>query len=516
MSRLREIWKILVNKVDKISLEEFRNSYGEEALEMAISPNPYFSIKEDYLRVNNWPKRFTNFESGKKDDELVEILIDYLKNGYRSKNIQIVEEIKSNLSIDDTRIYKTLGRKGYLKYNELPFFLTEEPISVNLQEENYERVDLTHLYSFSVDDDETIEVDDAISIDGNKVYIHVADVSSSLKISKNLHLLERVISLYLPEKNFYLLPTDVIEKLSLHNGVKNSLTLLFEFDENYKLKNYKFLRAKIKLKDRFNYKTFEKILLIEPFKKLLSISRKFQLMRLNNGGYNYVLPLKKFKIEENNLKYELIDLNSKSYFVISELMILYNYIASKLLKKNDFPAIYRNYEEKTSINLNENDPLYYYKIMNVFKSTILSSSPKPHYILGLDVYAQFTSPLRRIYDIINQEHLHRLLDNLQPIYSNEKIEEFIRIAVRVEKRKKFIQRNRLDFWTYVYLKENYKEKIIKGVVCRVNDKWSELFFPEFLITEKVYYKGLDIGRKVNCLIKDVDPFGCKMDIFIVK
>jgi len=226
MSRLREIWKILVNKVDKISLEEFRNLYGEEALEMAISPNPYFSIKEDYLRVNNWSKRFTNFESGKKDDELVEILIDYLKNGYRSKNIQIVEEIKSNLSIDDTRIYKTLGRKGYLKYNELPFFLTEEPISVNLQEENYERVDLTHLYSFSVDDDETIEVDDAISIDGNKVYIHVADVSSSLKISKNLHLLERVISLYLPEKNFYLLPTDVIEKLSLHNGVKNSLTLL--------------------------------------------------------------------------------------------------------------------------------------------------------------------------------------------------------------------------------------------------------------------------------------------------
>jgi hypothetical protein len=74
----------------------------------------------------------------------------------------------------------------------------------------------------------------------------------------------------------------------------------------------------------------------------------------------------------------------------------------------------------------------------------------------------------------------------------------------------------LDFWTYVYLKENYKDKIIKGVVCRVNDKWSELFFPEFLITEKVYYKGLDIGKKVNCLVKDVDPFGCKMDIFIVK
>jgi len=66
MSRLREIWEILINKVDKISLEEFRSSYGEEALEMAISPNPYFSIKENYLRVNNWPKRFTNFESGKK------------------------------------------------------------------------------------------------------------------------------------------------------------------------------------------------------------------------------------------------------------------------------------------------------------------------------------------------------------------------------------------------------------------------------------------------------------------
>lgn len=515
MDKLKEIWQHLVNKVDKISFEDFERTYGSEIFEMAITPNPYFSVRENYLRINNWSKRFTNFESGKKDEELANILVDFIRNGYRSEYAQIVDEIKNSLSIDDMRIYKALGRKGYLKYNELPFFYYEEPLRIELEDDQYQRIDLTNLYTFSVDE-ETIEVDDAISIDGNKIYIHVADVSSRIKISKNLSLLERVTSLYLPEQTFYLLPKDILENLSLHNGVKNSLTLLLEFDENLNLKSYKFLRAKIKIRDRFDYKSFEKILSIEPFKKLLTISRKFQLIRLNNGGYNITLPMKKFKIDGDDVKYELIDLNSKSYSVISELMILYNYLAAKFLKTNNFPAIYRNYEEKVEIDIDENDPLYYYKIMTMFKATILSPEPKPHNVMGLDVYAQFTSPLRRAYDIINQEQLHRAMNNLEPKYSPEKISEFIKIAIRVEKRRRLIQRNRIDFWTYVYIKKHFLEKQLKSVVCQSNDKWSELFFPQFLITERVYYKGLKVGERVNCIVKDVDPFGQKMEIFVVR
>ncbi|MEO0203220.1 MAG: RNB domain-containing ribonuclease, partial [candidate division WOR-3 bacterium] len=424
-------------------------------------------------------------------------------------------EIKSNLSIDDLRIYKVLGRKGYIKFNELPFFYYEEPLKINLDEDKYDRIDLTNVYTFSVDDD-TSEVDDAISIDGNKVYIHVADVSSRIKISRNLSLLERVISLYLPEKNFYLLPKDILENLSLYNGIKNSLTLLLEFDDNLNLRSYKFLRTRIKIRDTFNYKNFEKILSIEPFKKLLTISRKFQIMRLNNGGYNITIPMKRFRIKDEDVDYELVDLNSKSYSVISEFMILYNYLAARFLKSRKLPAIYRNYENKLEIDLDENEPLYYYKVMTMFKTTILSPEPKPHNIMGLDVYAQFTSPLRRVYDIINQEHLHRAIDNLEPVYNPEKLNEFIKIAIKVEKRRKLIQRSRIDFWTYVYIKKYFLEKQLKAVVCQVNDKWSELFFPQFLITEKVYYKGVRIGERVNCIIKDVDPFGNKMEIFVVR
>ncbi len=516
MNKLKEIWQQLVDRVDRISVEDFERIYGSELLELALKPNPYFSVREDYLRLNNWSKRFTNFESGKKDDELGNILTDYIKNGYNSCYIETVEEIKKDSTIDDLRIYRVLGRKGYLKYNELPFFYNEQPLNVVLNEDEYKRLDLTHLYTFSVDDENTIEVDDAISIDGNKVYIHVADVTSVLKLSKNLSLLERVISLYLPEKSFYLLPNNVIETLSLYNGTKKALTLLLEFDDALNLKSYKFLRTIIKVRDRFNYRDFEKILNMEPFKKLLVISRKFQLIRLNNGGYNITLPMKKFKIDGDDVKYELIDLNSKSYTVISELMILYNYVASRFLKKLEFPAVYRNYEEKVEINLDENDPLYYYKIMNAFKGTILSPFPKPHNVMGLDVYAQFTSPLRRVYDIINQEQLHRALDNLEPKYTAEKIQEFINVAVRIEKKRKTIQKSRLDFWIYVYIKKKFLEKKVKAIVCQVNEKWTELFFPQFLISERIYYKGLGVGKKVNCVIKDVDPFGNKMEIFIVK
>ncbi|MCS7244601.1 MAG: RNB domain-containing ribonuclease [candidate division WOR-3 bacterium] len=516
MEELKKVWKDLVNKkIELINYNEFEKMYGASMLEMVASPNPYFSIRENVIRVNSWAKRFTNFESGKKDEELALILSDYIRNGYKTEYLDIIEEIKSE-GTDDQRIYKTLGRKGYLYYKELPFFYREEPCNPIIVEDNYKRVDLRNLYTFSVDEEGTIEVDDAISINGNKVYIHVADVASSIKLYKNLSLLEKVMSLYLPEENFYLFSNKVIESFSLYKGDKKALTLVMEFDENLNLKSYNFIRTIISVKDRFDYKTFEKVLSIEPFKKLLTISRKFQLIRLNNGGYNINLPMKKFKIEDDSIHYELINLNSKSYTTISELMILYNYLASKLLRRLEFSAVYRNYEDKGQIQLDENDPLYYYKIMNLFKPTVLSSQPKAHTIMGLDVYAQFTSPLRRIYDIINQEQLHRALDNQEPVYHAEKIEEFIKVAVRIEKRKKNIQRDRLNFWTYVYLKKYHSERIISGVVSQANNKWSEIFFPKFLITEKVYYKGLEVGKKINCLIKNVDPFGNKMEIFIVK
>ena len=48
------------------------------------------------------------------------------------------------------------------------------------------REDLTHLKSFAIDNSDSSEADDAISFDGDIVWIHIADVASQVDIDSEL------------------------------------------------------------------------------------------------------------------------------------------------------------------------------------------------------------------------------------------------------------------------------------------------------------------------------------------
>ncbi len=523
-SRLKEVWEQLEGKVTYLSFEEFESKFGEELLEQAISPNPYFSVRDNLIRVNDIPKRFRNFESGKRDDELAQWLLDYLRKGKESAYASIVERIKSELNVTDQRIYVILGKKGLWNPTELPFFYKQsEPESFSLDEDPYKdvRKDLTKHYTFAVDDAETIEVDDAITILDNKLMIHIADVSAVVHRGSILdeHAKKLATSIYIPEGNMYMFPTKAIESMSLHGGVKPAITLIMEFDDELNLREFKFIRSYVQVKDRFTYDHFEKLLSIDPFKKLLRLARKLQVLRMERGGTYYVLPMKRIKLKEDgSIDYSLVDLTSKAYTVITELMILFNYLSAKLLASRSIPAIYRTQIQETKIELDERDPLYYYKLMTQFSPTFLSHEPSPHELLGLEVYAQFTSPIRRYYDIVNQRQLHAVLDGKNPPYDSDSIYELIHELIHTEKARKNIQKERLDFWTYEYIRRNYlnTEKLIRGVVAEAKERYSIIFFPYFLISERIYYRGLIVGSRVNCQVRKVDPYNKKMEIYVVK
>ncbi len=154
--------------------------------------------------------------------------------------------------------------------------------------------------------------------------------------------------------------------------------------------------------------------------------------------------------------------------------------------------------------------------MTTFKPTFLSPEPFPHSILGLEVYGQFTSPLRRYADLVNQRQLHSLLDERNPEYTKEEIEEIIQELIENERRRRMLQKDRLDFWTYEYIRRKLLGKVVRGVVAQTGEKYSVIFFPDFLISERVYYKGLPVGTPVNVQIKSVDPYNKRMEIFVIR
>ena len=522
MERLKQLWQEVQGKIEFMTFDEFESRFGSDILELIALPNPYFSIKGELVRINDIPRRYKNFESGKRDPEMVEWLTDYLRKGQDSQYIDIIREIKAALDVPDERFYVLLGKKGLWNPEELPFFYRQGEIEGEyaLDEDPYEseRVDLTKYYTFAVDDDDTIEVDDAISIADNKVMIHVADVASRVHRGNPLdeNVRKLATSIYVPEGKFYMFPRDIIEKLSLKKEKQRALTLIIEFDDELNVKSYRFVRSWVKLSDRFNYQKFERILNIDPFKKLLKIARRLQVKRMENGGVHYVLPAKKIELKNGDVSYRLVHMTSKAYTVITEFMIIYNYLAAKSLANAGYPAIYRTQVQDEPIDIDESDPLFRYKIMTTFKPTFLSPEPFPHSILGLEVYGQFTSPLRRYADLVNQRQLHSLLDERSPEYTKEEIEEIIQELIENERKRRMLQKDRLDFWTYEYIRRKLLGKVVRGVVAQTGEKYSVIFFPDFLISERVYYKGLPVGTPVNVQIKSVDPYNKRMEIFVIR
>jgi exoribonuclease-2 len=60
------------------------------------------------------------------------------------------------------------------------------------------REDLTHLKSFAIDNSDSSEADDAIGFDGDRVWIHIADVATQVNIDSELdgYALKRASNLY--------------------------------------------------------------------------------------------------------------------------------------------------------------------------------------------------------------------------------------------------------------------------------------------------------------------------------
>ena len=93
-------------------------------------------------------------------------------------------------------------------------YLNEE---LTLDFEEITREDLTHIKSFAIDNSDSSEVDDAISLDGERVWIHIADVASKVDIDSELddYAQKRASNLYLPDQTIHMLPPNLSSICSL-------------------------------------------------------------------------------------------------------------------------------------------------------------------------------------------------------------------------------------------------------------------------------------------------------------
>ena len=388
-------------------------------------------------------------------------------------------------------------------------------------------MDLTALSTYSIDDDGTEDVDDAISIssgtDGLLLAVHIADVAWFVEKGGALdeEALRRGESIYLPEGHVHMFPIELIMgRLSLFAGEPHrALSLLVYLDEELNITNYTLQNTKISVDRNLTYANAEQILRsTEEGGRLFDIAAQLRQRRIDSGGVVVDLPDLKVRVDAaGDIGVKKNYMTTPAHIVVAECMILANRLAGEYLKTRGVPTVYRYLAERVPDDvrdLDPDDPLYPVRAVRFLRPSRFGLSPLPHEFLGVKQYVQISSPIRRYMDLVMQRQIFRALKGLSLGYTSSELEK---ISYRVEmsiKDKKVVEKTRVKFWLYKFLQQRVGEGIT-GFVSHMNASSMGVYIPDFLLDITIPLPGdglYEVGSEVNLIIESVDPMKRKITL----
>ena len=301
--------------------------------------------------------------------------------------------------------------------------------------------DLTHLKTYTIDDSNTIEIDDAISLEKvsyqYKLWIHIASPTSYIDYQSAIDKKARKVisTVYLCTNTFYMLPEILINNLfSLcANQKRESLSIGIIFNDDGSVSSSEIVKSLIKVNYRLNYTEADELIDYAPKEEedlsiISTILQNRKCWRKNLGANEILESYGKIIVEDNIPTIKIID-PTLSRQLISEAMILYGNLISEFTKKNKIPAPYRVQERidkliKGDFQNSDNTVLYNFLLKKTMGKTYYSINPLAHRGLGLSSYLHATSPIRRYADLLVHYQINRFLTN-NNLISKDDVEQII-------------------------------------------------------------------------------------------
>ena len=313
--------------------------------------------------------------------------------------------------------------------------------------------------AFSIDDESTTEVDDALSLTdlGNgtkRVGIHIAAPSLAVKPGDKMekNIMERLSTVYFPGGKITMLPENWIAAFSLDAGAyRPAVSIYFDVDSEF---NVGEPTCKI---EAVNIAENLRIQAIEPhFNAETGLDEAGEMMFAHHQDliwfYQFAVALQKARgkyepdrapqydysielDEEGKVSVVRRERGSPIDMLVSEMMILANSTWAQMLHDNDLPGLFR---------------------VQPAGKVRMSTKSEPHIGMGVQHYGWFTSPLRRAADYINQKQLLSLIDDsAEPLFQQSDAELFaaLRDFDTAYAAYADFQRQMEAYWSLVYLQQ---------------------------------------------------------------
>ena len=322
------------------------------------------------------------------------------------------------------------------------------------------RRDLRGEKIFTIDGDDTKDIDDAISIeksgDTYTLGVHIADVSYYVKEGSPLdkEAMDRGTSVYLVDRVIPMLPHELSNGIcSLNPGVDRlAISCVMKYDSEGKMLDYDIFPSVIRSRKQMTYKNVNSILeknivpegyeeFVDDLKTMSEFASILRKMKVRRGYLDFDVDEAKILVDEKCVPYEITKRErGTGEKLIEDFMIAANECVATHIYNMDLPFIYRIHESpkeekmrdflsfvsnlgyQVTGDLKGNKSIAVQKLLKFVKDkkegpiltslllrcmqkAVYSPTNLGHFGLGSSCYTHFTSPIRRYPDTT----VHRLL-----------------------------------------------------------------------------------------------------------
>ena len=299
----------------------------------------------------------------------------------------------------------------------------------------------------TIDGPTSKDLDDAIHLEatptGAIASIHIADVAELVTVGSPIDkvALARTQTRYLSRGNIPMLPPALSEdKLSLLEGQpRPTVTIRVTLNYQAEIQTTEIFESWIVSAKRFSYEQVDQVCqnpahaFYEPLQLYQTWAERLNQERRNQGAIGGQFNASGFWVDENGTVLATEGKLFHAQMIIQEFMILANRAVAHWFAKRDMLALYRNHTARTIAPEREqimqallttgNMELIRQKLQNWLNKAEYNPTLVGHFALNLTAYCHFTSPIRRLADLINHRIIKALLHDQPHPYRKFELEQ---------------------------------------------------------------------------------------------
>ena len=360
-------------------------------------------------------------------------------------------------------------------------------------------------FSYAIDNEGSTDPDDAVAYDGKYLWVHIADPASTVMPDSSIDkaACQRGATLYIPEGAARMLCEDCLEDYALGLKEKSrALSFRILLNSDGGIEECQVMKTIVNVK-RLTYQEADKIKDSDELKPLFDIARKNIERRSKSGAVQITMPEIQIRLEGEEKKVVITNHpHTESSEMIREMMLLAGEGAAKFAFRNNIPFPFVSQEAPTIPEDIPEGLAGQFRLRRCMRKRNVGVTPGMHSGLGLALYSQVTSPLRRYSDLIAHQQLRAFIDGKKLMDKDTmlmKISEGDAGAMAAKK----AERNTNMHWTLVYLLQN--PDWTGEAICVDNTQKLPLFsIPSLALETYIGITGISLNEKLSVKVLKID------------